>query len=162
MTIGRISLCDTSFESCRKSTTICIENLFVVFHFWGRYGLKTEKKCWIWLLTVSQWSILTIFLFYMKEYLIAYISSSKVTFWNINHERIMDTFCHFSSLYWTIYCGFVPMVHQISSLNWCIIGHVMQILRFSITRVVVYHPPLVSIMHSCCSCLCIEPYQTGT
>ena len=26
-----------------KSTTICIESLVVIFHFWGRYGLKTEN-----------------------------------------------------------------------------------------------------------------------
>ena len=70
-------------------------------------------------------------------------------FWNINHEHVMDTFCHFSSLTWPIYCGFLLILYQISSLNWCIIGHVMQVLRFSIIRVLVYCSPLVSIMHSC-------------
>ena len=44
MVIGRISLCDTSFESCLKLLQIAFEKSLQMFRFWGRYGLKTENN----------------------------------------------------------------------------------------------------------------------
>ena len=38
-------------------------------------------------------------------------------FWNIKPERIMDTFCHFSSLIWPIYFDFLFILYQIVSLK---------------------------------------------
>lgn len=48
--------------------------------FWRTLWLVNWKYCWIWPSKVSQSSILVIFLFNMKEYLNAYISSSEVNF----------------------------------------------------------------------------------
>ena len=80
MTIGRISLCWYIVGKLFKSTTTCIENLLSDFSFLRTLWLENWKYCWIWLWTFSQWSILTIFLFYMEVYLNAYISSSEVNF----------------------------------------------------------------------------------
>ena len=68
---------------------------------------------------------------------------------NINHERIMDTFCHFSSLTWPIYFGLLLILYQTSSFNLSVIGHVKQVPTFTITDIVVYRYPIISIMYSC-------------
>ena len=68
--------------------------------------LKFCFECFLndehWLFAISTWRVSKClhFIFWSQ-------------FWNINHERIMDTFCHFPSLTWPIYLGF--LAHSVSN-----------------------------------------------
>ena len=134
MTIGGISLCDTSFESYWKALWFVLRICwwFCIFEDVMDWKLKILLN-----FAFQGFSMInTDYLSFLHERVpncLHFIFWSQ--FWNINHECIMDRFCHFSSLTWPICCGFLLTLYQISSLNWLIIGHVMQILRFSIIRV---------------------------
>ena len=105
-----------------KSTTTCIENIVGDFSFLRTLWLENWKYCWI--LALNVFSMMNTdyfpFLHGRVSKCLHFIFWSQ--FWNINHERIMDTFCHFSSLTWPIYLGFLLILYQTSSFNWSIIG----------------------------------------
>ena len=118
------------------------------FSFLRTLWLENWKYCWI--LASNVFSMMNTdyfpFLHGRVSKCLHFIFWSQ--FWNINHERIMDTFCHFSSLTWPIYFGFLLILYQTSSFNRSIIEHVEQVPTFTIAKVVVYRDPLISIMHS--------------
>ena len=112
MTIGRISLCDTLLESCSKALQLALKFCWWFFIFEDVMARKL-KILLNFASNVSSIMNTDYFSFLdgrVSKYL-HFIFWSQ--FWNINHERIMDMFCHFSSLTWPIYLGFLLIQFQL-------------------------------------------------
>ena len=98
MTIGRISLCDTSFESCWKGLQFVLRICwwFCIFEYVMDWKLKILLNFAFHVFLI--WSILTTFPSLHERVTNGLHFIFWIQFWNINHECIMDTFCHFFSL----------------------------------------------------------------
>ena len=97
------------------------------FSFLRTLWLENWKYCWILASNVSSMMNTDYFPFLHGRVskCLHFIFWSQ--FWNINHERIMDTFCHFSSLTWPIYLGFlIIQCIKPAVSRWSIIEHVEQ------------------------------------